>query len=248
MTWELISLKAHPHRAGADDAMVVIRKAMRRGEGKGANTVLYQVDVCPFPLLVKQADGKQLVPLEQAHFRVTADLENARLRFDIGNADAALPSVLRGGGLGSLAISELIIWAKKYYPEFAVTQGYISAAMLNYPNAEQNVVKCLKNFGFLVARAPSGGLLFEAASPAQLKHHMNTAKIDHANPIQWGSALVQDNVRLAAQLLEQSQTIAGLKEQLHQVTQVKQSPVPFLGGILAGCVAGTAIAAFLFSI
>lgn len=248
MTWELISLKSHPHRTAHDDAMVLVRKFARRSEGKQCNSVLFQVDVCPFPLVVKQAEGKQLVTLEQAHFRVIADLDNGRLRFDIGNADAALPSVLRGGGLGSLAISELVIWAKKNYPAFAVTQGHISVALLNYPNAEQNVVKCLKNFGFAVARAPSGGLLFEAASPAQLKPHSNTAKIDYANPIQWGGALVQDNLRLAAQLLEQSQAIADLKEQLHQVTQVKQSPVPFLGGILAGCVAGTAIAAFLFSI
>lgn len=66
----------------------------------------------------------------------------------------------------------------------------------------------------------------------QLKSHVNTAKLDHANPLQWGSALVQDNVRLAWQLLEQSREIADLKEQLFQVSRSKQSPVPFLGAFL----------------
>ncbi|MEZ5511844.1 MAG: hypothetical protein R3F47_18470 [Gammaproteobacteria bacterium] len=89
--------------------MVLVRKfAPQRGQVRAIRCCL---DVCPFPLVVKQAEGKQLVTLEQAHFRVIADLDNGRLRFDIGNADAALPSVLRGGGLGSLAISELVIWA-----------------------------------------------------------------------------------------------------------------------------------------
>ncbi|MEZ5511845.1 MAG: hypothetical protein R3F47_18475 [Gammaproteobacteria bacterium] len=92
-------------------------------------------------------------------------------------------------------------------------------------------MKCLKNFGFAVARAPSGGLLFEAPAPCPaLAPQHRQDRLCH-NPIQWGGALVQDNLRLAAQLLEQSQAIADLKEQLHQVTQVKQSPVPFLGGI-----------------
>lgn len=248
MTWDLISLKSHPHRSAGDDVMVLLRKTTRRSERAGVSAIQFHIEVSPFPLVVRQGNTRQLVPLESAHFRVTADLAEGKLLFDIGSADAALPSLLRGGGLGSLAISELVIWCKKQFPAFRVANGHISAGLLGAPNAEQMAVSCLKNLGFAVARAPTGGLQFEAASVAQLKPHINAAKLEHANPIQWGSALAQDNFRLAAQLLEHSREIADLKEQLFQLTQAKLSPVPFLGGILAGCVAGSAIAAVLFSL
>ena len=248
MTWELISLKAHPHRTAGEDAMALLRKSVRRSDRDGVSAVQFSVDICPMPVTVKNGNEKQLVPQEQAHFRVTADLAKRMVMFDIGSADAALPSILRGGGLGSLAISELVNWAKAQYPDFAVVTGRISAAMLNYPNAEANAVKCLKNFGFAVARASVGGIQFEAAAVGQLKSHVNTAKVEISDPIRWASGLTQDNIKLGQQLVEQSKDIAAVKEQLHQVAQTKQSPMPFLGGLLAGCVAGTAIAAFLFSI
>lgn len=152
MTWELIGLKSHPHRSEGEDAMVLMRKSMRRSERAGVNAVQFHVEICPLPLVVKQGSVRQLMPMEQAHFRVTADLAAGKVMFDIGSADAALPTVLRGGGVGSLAISELVIWCRKYHPEFAVATGYVSAALLNYPNAEQTAVKCLKNLGFAVAR------------------------------------------------------------------------------------------------
>lgn len=248
MTWELISLKSHPHRAAGEDVMALLRKSVRRSEREGVNAVQYVVDVCPLPVVVKQGQERQLVSVEQAHFRVTADLTQRLVMFDIGSADAALPTMLRGGGLGSLAVSELVNWCKSQYPDFTVVTGRISSALLNYPNAEANAVKCLKNLGFAVARAASGGLQFEAASVAQLKPHINTAKVEIANPIPWGTGLVQDNIKLAGQLFEQSQDMAALKEQLHQVAQTRQSSMPFFAGLIAGGVAGTAIAAFLFAI
>lgn len=248
MTWDLVSLKSHPHRAGDEDVMVLIAKTVRRSEREGVQAVQYQVEVCPLPLVVSQGNEKRLVPVEKAQFRVTADIVERKVMFDIGGADAALPSVVRGGGLGSLAISELVNWCKKQFADFTVVNGHISAGILNFPNAEPNAIRCLKNFGFAVSRAASGGLQFEAAGVARLTPHLNTAKVQNADPIRWTSGLVEDNIRLAAQLQDQSRDIAGLKEQLHQVTQSRQSPAPFIGGILAGCVAGTAITALLFSL
>lgn len=247
MTWDLISLKAHPHRPEGEAAMALMRKSLRRSDKPDASAVQYMVEVCPLPIVVKQGTKKHLVPLEPAQYRVTVDLAKRAVLFDISGADAALPTPLRGGGLGSLAVSELITWCMSHYPDLAVINGRVAATMLDYPNAEANVVRFLKNLGFAVARV-SGGLQFEAASVAQLKAHVNASKLEMANPITWAAGLVQDNITLAAQLLEQNQDMAGLKEQLHQVTQTRQSPVPFLGGILAGSVAGIVIAAVLFSI
>jgi len=247
MTWDLISLKPNPHRSGEEDVVVFMRKLTQRSHKKGVDAVQLSVELCPVPLVVGNGSSKKLVPIEKAVFRVVADRLEQKLLFDIANADAALPSVLRGGGLGSLAISELVIWAKQHFPEYAVVTGRVSAVMLNYPNGESLAAACLQSFGFTVARANGGGLQFGAASTEQLKPHVNNAKVEVGSPINWGAQLLQNNLSSAGQLLEQAEEISRVREQLQQVTHSRQSPLPFWSGMLAGLVAGLAIAAFLFS-
>lgn len=247
MTWDLISLKPNPHRSGDEDVVVFMRKLTQRSHKKDVDAVQLSVELCPVPLVAGNGNSKKLVPIENAVFRVVADRLEHKLLFDIANADAALPSVLRGGGLGSLAISELVIWAKQHFPEYSVVTGRVNPVMLNYPNAESLAAACLQSFGFTVARASGGGLQFGAVSTEQLTPHVNNAKVEIGNPVTWGGQLLQNNLVSAGQLLEQAEEISRLREHLQQVTSSRQSPLPFWSGILAGVVAGLAIAAFLFT-
>jgi len=248
MSWDLICLKTHEHRQEGDETYACLYKNLNRIDKGDLNAWQYNVRVVPLPLLAGNSENKQLVNMEEALFKVVVDLNENKVMFDIGGADAALPTLLRGGGLGSLAISELIIWAKKHYPEFGVVSGTISPALLNYPNSEVIAVHCLKNMGFSVARSQKGGLQFMANNVTQLKSHVNNNKVESATPGLWFSNLMQDNLNIARQMKTQSEEISNLKEQLHLTSSQKQSTAPWISGLLMGVVAGSALASVLFNL
>ena len=248
MSWDLICLKAHEHRQEGDETYACLYKNLSRIEKENINALQHNVRVVPLPLVAGNGDNKQLVTMEEALFKVIVDLNESKVMFDIGGADAALPSLLRGGGLGCLAISELIIWAKKHYSEFGVVSGYISPALLNYPNSETISVHCLKKLGFTVARSHKGGLQFMAGRVGQLNSHVNNNKVERATPGLWFSNLMQDNLNVARQMKMQSEEISNLKEQLYQTANQKHSAAPWISGLLMGVVAGSALASVLFSL
>lgn len=248
MSWDLICLKAHEHRQDGDETYACLYKNLSRIEKGNLNALQYNVRVVPLPLVASSGDKKQLINMEEALFKAIADLNEKKVMFDIGGADAALPTLLRGGGVGSLAISELIIWAKKHYPEFGVISGHISPALLNYPNSEVTAVHCLKNLGFSVARSHKGGLQFLAENVAQLTSHVNNNKVESATPGLWFSNLMQDNLNIARQMKIQSEEITNLKEQIYQTTSQKNSAAPWISGLLMGVVAGSALASVLFNL
>lgn len=248
MSWDLICLKPHAHRPEGEEAYACLHKNATRIEKEGVNAVQYVVRVVPMPLLTGKGADKQLINMEEALFKAIADQNEGKVMFDIGGADAALPTLLRGGGLGSLAISELILWAQKHYNAFGVVSGRITAAMLNYPNGEANAVRCLKNHGFDVTRSPKGGLQFLATQVGQLRTHVNPSKVESAPPALWYTNLLQDNLNVSRQIKNQADEITLLKEQLFQTSEQKRSSTPFMSGLLMGLVAGSALAAVLFGL
>lgn len=248
MTWELICLKPNPQREGDDEVYVFVQKSARRSTKQGINAIQYSVKLSPLPLQSNNGERKALVHMEDAVFHVVADLDAQALLFDIGKADSALPSLLRGGGAGSLVISELIIWAQKNYPQLPVALNKISPALLNYPNAKAISTKCLQNFGFSVGKASGGGLQFKGETAEKLSIHINKSKVEAATPPDFCARLIQDNVSISKQLLELNQDNSALKEMLHQTSEAKPSSTPFFSGALAGLVAGAALAAIIFNV
>ena len=248
MSWDLICIKPHTHRPEGEEAYACLHKSIAQVEREGVNAVQYTVRVVPLPLLADQGGEKRLISMEEALFKAVADLNEKKVMFDIGGADAALPTLLRGGGLGSLAISELVLWAQKHYSEFGVVSGRISSTILNYSNGEANAIRSLKNLGFNVTRSPKGGLQFLADQVSQLRTHVNTSKVETATPALWYSNLMQDNLNVSRQVKTQVDEISNLKEQLYQSTQQKRSSAPFMSGLFMGLVAGAALAGMLFSL
>lgn len=248
MSWDLICVKPHAHRPDGEEAYACLYKAVARIDKDSVNAVQFTVRIVPLPLVSGQGTEKRLVNMEEALFKAVADLNEGKVMFDIGSADAALPSLLRGGGLGSLAISELILWAQKQYSEFGVVSGRISATLLNYPNGEANAVHCLKNLGFQVARSPRGGLQFTADQVGQLRTHVNNGKVETATPLLWYSNQLQDNLNVSRQVKALNDEVSNLKEQLFQTTEQKRSAAPMISGLLMGLVAGAAVASMLFSV
>ncbi len=247
MSWELICLKPHEHRSEGEEAYACIYKSLNRIEKEGINALQFAVRVVPLPLVAGNGEEKRLINMEESLFKAVADLNEGKILFDIAGADAALPSVLRGGGLGSLAVSELIQWAHRY-SEYGVISGRVSAAMLNYPNGEAIATDCLKKLGFTVGKSPKGGLQFSAARAGQLTTHLNTNKVETATPALWFGNIMQDHLNLGRQVKSLNDEIALLKEQLHHSSEQKQSTIPLASGLLMGVVAGAALASMLFGI
>ena len=244
MTWDLVCLKPNPHRAGDDAFYVLIKKASHRQKGK--SVVHFSVSVAPLPF-VATGETTRLTHMEESTFRAIVDLEAQSIVFDIAKADSALPSLLRGGGLGSLAISELIIWAKRNYPTFTVALSKVSGALLNYPNAVTISEKCLLNFGFAVGKSGSG-LQFKGETVEALRPHVNKNKVEAVPPAQLYKSLIQDQVHNASLLLEANQELSAARERLYQSQQATTPAAPFVAGLLAGLVAGAALAAVIFNV
>ena len=94
MSWDLICLKAHEHRQEGDETYACLYKNLSRIEKENINALQYNVRVVPLPLVAGNGDNKQLVTMEEALFKVIVDLNESKVMFDIGGADAALPSLL----------------------------------------------------------------------------------------------------------------------------------------------------------
>ena len=247
MSWELICLKPQPQRSGDNEVYVFMHKSQRRSKKSDVNALQFSVHLAPLPIVCTGPDSNKLVRMEEAAFHAVADFDKRVVLFDIGKADSALPSLLRGGGAGSLAISELIIWAQKHYPNFSVAANKISPVLLNYPNAETNAIKCLQNFGFSVAKS-AGGLQFKGTEVQALQIHINKAKLEAANPPALYSETMENSGKLAAQLQEAQQDLTAAKELLHQSTQAQPSSTPFYTGLAAGLVAGAVLASIIFNL
>lgn len=247
MTWELIQTKPDS-RDSNQAAFVFMHKSVQRAGKESVNAFQYLVQLHPLPLLETGSTSKSLITIEHSQFKVIADLDEQKILFDIASADAALPSILHGKGLGSIAVSELILWCQKHYPQFTIVTTQVSAALLNYSNGAAIATRFLRNFNFIVSKSPKGGIQFTADSIQTLKTHINQNKLEATNPTQWGSQLLKDNFNASKQIHELNQNITTLKEQLFQTHHQTRSALPFLSGMLAGFVAGSAIAAVVFSI
>lgn len=248
MSWDLICLKPHPHRESEDDIYAFMHKSSRRSSKPGINAVQFSVKIAPLPFIASNGTGKNLVRTEEAIFHVIADMDSQTLLFDIGKADSALPAIFRGGGVGSLAISELIIWAKQNHPQFNVALNKINPVLLNYPNAELISTRTLQNMGFSVGKTSNGGLQFKGSTAEKLNIHINKNKIEAALPTEFCSGLLHDKYNMSKQLLEVNQDYSALKETLNQSKEAKRSSVPFFAGILTGVVAGAALSSIIFNV
>jgi len=89
MSWDLICLKAHEHRQEGDETYACLYKNLSRIEKENINALQYNVRVVPLPLVAGNGDNKQLVTMEEALFKVIVDLNESKVMFDIGGADAA---------------------------------------------------------------------------------------------------------------------------------------------------------------
>ena len=247
MTWDLICLKPQSHRSGSEEIYVFMHKSQRRSNKRGVNAVQFSVRLSPLPMTSAVPGKKELMVMEGASFHVVADLDCETVLFDIAKADSALPSLLRGGGSGSLAISELIIWSQKHYPHFKVALNKVSSVVLDYPNAKEQVTNCLQNFGFTVAQA-GAGLQFEGNQAKALQIHINKAKVETANPPALYTEALQNQTKLAHQLHETQQDLTAANERVHQNAQSRPSSTPFYTGLAAGLVAGAALASIIFNI
>ena len=246
MSWDLICLKPHEHRAKGEETYACLYKSLGRIDKDGVRALQFVVRVAPLPMPAGSGDKKRLVTMEEALFKAVADLNEGKVMFDIGGAEAALPSLLRGGGLGSLAVSELIQWAQQQFGDFGVVTGRVSTTILNYPNGETIAVACLKKLGFSVGKSPKGGLQFGAEKVAQLHTHINTGKVETATPALWFNNIMQDNLNMGRQVKALTEEVSLLKEQLHHSSAEKRSAVPLASGLLMGVVAGAALAAMIF--
>ena len=248
MSWDLICLKPHQHRAEGEETYACLYKSLNRIEKDGVRALQFVVRVVPLPLLAGTGADKKLINMEESLFKAVADLNEGKVMFDIAGAEAALPSLLRGGCLGSLAASELIQWAQQQYSDFSVVTGRVSAAVLNYPNGEGLAVHSLKKLGFTVGKSPKGGLQFSADRVGQLCTHVNTNKVETATPALWFNNLMQDNLNMGRQVKTLTDEVTLLKEQLYQTSAEKRSAIPMASGLLMGVVAGAALASMLFGI
>ncbi len=247
MTWDLVSLKPQPHRRSSDQAYVFINKNVSRSTKANIKALQLRLTISPLPLNYESGNGPKLLHLESAEFNAVADIDERKLIFDITGADAAIPSILQGGGLGSLALTELILWAQKGFGDFSIVPFQVSRSLLNYANAKTIVRRYLENFGFTVKDNQQGGFLVNGRSAAELTIHVNRHKLETLNPHQLCADLMGNSQQQSEAVKEALQQSISLKEQLNHLSAAKQSKLPFLGGLMLGIVAGTAVAAIIFS-
>lgn len=249
MSFELVRMQPHPNRSSDDEVMVLIKKGSKRAKDDTVDMTLYRVQVHLLDAVKKKADGFEVVKCcSSPKFDVVADHGAKTVEFTLGEMGNLLPLELRGGGLGSLVMSELVKWAKASAPDY----GVVPLKVFVPPDEDNAALNRNKTFvakmGFALQNVSSGskvGLYGVAAKAGALKAYSNTQKVERVDLVAWFSELASSRAALSNQMEVEISNARLYKDELQRQKDEDKGKLSFWAGLLLGLAVGVVGAVLL---
>lgn len=240
-------MQPHPNRDSEDEVMVLIKKETKKAKGD-ANMTLFRVQVYLLDIVKKKADGYQVVKFQtKPKFDVVAHHEEQAVSFTLGELGELLPVELRGGGIGSLIMSELIKWAKSHVGDYAVKPIKVYAPPDEGGESLQRNKSFLKNLGLELQEDGSSGVFGVAEAVKSLNTHANTQKLERVDMPGWLGDLAVVRAGLGNQMEEEISNARFYKEQLQREKESNKGKLSFWAGLMLGAALATVGCVLIFA-
>lgn len=232
-------MQPHPNRESEDEVMVLIKKETKKAKGD-ANMTLFRVQVHLLDIVKKKADGFQVIKFPtKPKFDVLANHEDQTISFTLGELGELLPVELRGGGIGSLIISELIKWATSHVSDYRVKPIKVYPPPDEGGESIQRNKAFLTNVGFQLHEEGGSGLFGVSDNVKSLKTHANTQKLERVDLPTWLSDVAVVRAGLGNQMEEEITNARFYKEQLQREKDSNKGKLSFWAGLLLGLALAT---------
>lgn len=251
MSFELIRMRPHPNRQSDEEVMVVIKKGSKRVKEADANLTLFRLQLYLLDTVKKKADGFQAVGFSSSpKFDVVANHANRSVEFSLGEMGQLMPLEIRGGGLGSIIMSDLVKWAKSNVPDYSVDPLKVFAAPDEGDEALLRNKTFLGKMGFVLSDKGGGsrvGLYGVAATVGALKVHTNAKKVERVELPGYLNEQASARASMGNQVEAESSNARMYKEELQREKETSKGKLSFWAGLLLG-LAGGAAGALLLSL
>lgn len=240
MSQELFRLNPHEHRRDNMERYVVLQKSVSASKPEDKVALLrMRFEVLPLNIQQKIGDQQKVLPMScRTRMDAIIDRSEGSVEFLLNEPDAALPEELRGAGIGSYILSEMIRWAQMVSGDLRVVPVKISTPQTAGTGQEQRYGVFFRQFGFQLANQAGKGVFALSDSVAGLRAHVNTRKIERVSLATWGNEWLDKTVGLANQLREESLSHQLCREQIIQLQHHRAAPLPYFSGALIGTVVG----------
>jgi len=252
MSFDLVRMQPHSNRSSEDEVMVLIKKSSKRAKDESVDMTLFRVQLHLVSAVKKAASGMEVVKFSSSpKFDVVADHAAKSVEFTLGEMGNLLPQELRGGGLGSLIMSELIKWVKISVPDYSV----VPLKVFLPPDEDDSAMLRNKTFiakmGFALQNANKGaklGLYGVAAKAGGLKEHVNTQKVERVDMPGWLEDLASMRAAMGSQVEEEVTKARFYKDELQRQKETDKGRMSFWAGLLLGLIVGAVAAVLLTTI
>lgn len=249
MSFDLLRMQPHPNRQSEDEVMVLIQKSSKRAKDEKVDMTQFKVQIHLLDVVKKKADGFQVVSFgSNPKFDIVADHVARSVSFTLGEMGALLPPELRGGGLGSYIMSEMIKWAKANVGDYTVTPFKAFAPPDEGNEAMQRNKAFLTKMGFTLQNSGTGnqiGLYGVAPSAGTLKGAANPQKLERVDCSAWLNDLAAVRASMGNQMEEEINNARFFKEELQRQKEVDKGKMSFWAGLLLGLAVGVVTAVLL---
>jgi hypothetical protein len=249
MSFDLLRMQPHPNRQSEEEVMVLIKKGSKRAKDSSVDMTQFRIQIYLLDAVKKKPDGFQVVNFSASpRFDVVADHAERSVTFTLGEMGALLPVELRGGGLGSYIMSELVKWAKSSVPDY----GVVPVKVFTPPDERGDTMQRNKTFlakmGFTLYSSEAGsqvGLFGVTSQVGSLKVHANTQKLERVDLPGWLNDLTAERAAMGNQMEEEIVNARVFKEELQRQKSSDKGRLSFWAGLFLGLVVGAVAAGFL---
>ena len=231
---------------------MLIKKGSKRAKDSSVDMTQFRIQIYLLDTVKKKADGFQVVNFSASpKFDVVADHVERSVTFTLGEMGALMPVELRGGGLGSYVMSELVKWAKSSVPDYGVVPVKAFAPPDEGNEAMQRNKAFLAKLGFALKSSEAGsqvGLFGVTSKAGALKVHTNTQKLERVDLPGWLNDLTAVRATMGNQVEEEIGNARFFKEELQRQKDSDKGKLSFWAGLLLGLVVGAVAAALLSAV
>ena len=229
--------------------MVIIKKGNKRVKEADADLTLFRVQLCLLDVVKKKADGYQATSFGiSPKFDVIANHANRSVEFTLGEMGQLMPVELRGGGLGSIIMSDLVKWAKASFPDYSV----VPLKVFTPPDEDEKAIQRNKTFvskmGFALheqSKAGKIGLYGVVATAGALKTHINDQKVERADLPGYLNDQISSQASMGNQMEAESANARMYKDELQREKETSKGKMSFWAGLFLGLATGVAGALLL---
>jgi len=246
MSFDLIRMLPHPNRSNDEEVMVLIKKSNKRAKDDTVDMTLFRMNVYLLDAVKKKSEGFDVVKFgAKPVFDVVANHINQSVGFTLGEMGQLLPPELRGGGLGSLLMTELIKWRNANFPDYTVLPIRVFAPPDEDGGSIHRNKAFLKKMGFsLVENAVpnKAGLYGVVTKAGGLSGHSNTQKVEHVDMADWLNDLTATRMAMGNQLVEEVNNAQRYRTELQRQKENGKGKMSFWAGLMLGISVGVVVA------